>query len=112
MAHATRESHYVQVDRITYRLTQEALHNVRKHARARQVWLSLLLDQPRVAILRVRDDGRGFDLEHVLQTARARGSLGLTQMRERAERASGTFTIEAAPGKGTTIEVRLPMREI
>lgn len=94
-----------------FRLTQEALNNIRKHARAKRVKIELSIDEHRVAILRVRDDGVGFDIEPALQAARARGSVGLVQMRERAERAGGNFSIESARGKGTTILVRLPIRE-
>jgi signal transduction histidine kinase/DNA-binding response OmpR family regulator len=94
-----------------FRLTQEALNNVRKHARAKHVWIELEFDVPRAARLCVRDDGVGFNLAKALPAARARGSVGLVQMRERAERAGGSFAIETAPGKGTEIRVELPMRE-
>ncbi|MEW5720330.1 MAG: GAF domain-containing sensor histidine kinase, partial [Chloroflexota bacterium] len=93
-----------------FRLTQEALNNIRKHARARRVWVELNLDDHQMAVLRVRDDGSGFDLEKAMLAARARGSVGLIQMRERAERAGGRFAIETAPGKGTQIRVELPLR--
>ncbi len=52
----------------------------------------------------VSDDGAGVDLDLVLQSSTAR-SLGMTSMRERAELTSGTFSIESAPGEGTTIRV-------
>jgi signal transduction histidine kinase len=94
-----------------FRLTQEALNNIRKHARAQHVWITLNFDDPRAAMLDVRDDGVGFDLEKASQAARARGSVGLVQMRERAERAGGSFSITTAPGKGTEIHVELPTRE-
>lgn len=94
-----------------FRLTQEALNNVRKHARAKHVWIELVFDPPHAARLRVRDDGVGFDPSKALSAARARGSVGLAQMRERAERAGGTFVLETAPSKGTEIRVELPMRE-
>ena len=94
-----------------FRLTQEALNNIRKHANAKHVWINLSINNRRGAVLRVRDDGQGFDVNEALQAARARGSVGLVQMRERTERAGGVFSIETAPGKGTTIEVQLPVRE-
>jgi signal transduction histidine kinase len=93
-----------------FRLTQEALNNIRKHARAKHVWVDLTLDEQHAATLCVRDDGAGFNLDKALQAARARGSVGLVQMRERAERAGGRFNIETAPGKGTQIQVELPTR--
>jgi signal transduction histidine kinase len=94
-----------------FRLTQEALNNIRKHAQAKHVWVDLALEERRLATLRVRDDGRGFEVERSLQAAHARGSVGLVQMRERAERAGGTFSLESAPGQGTRIQVQLPIRE-
>ena len=59
----------------------------------------------------MRDDGCGFELNQALAAAQLRGSVGLVQMRERAERAGGAFTIDTSPGKGTRIEVVLPTRE-
>ncbi len=94
-----------------FRLTQEMLNNIRKHAKAKHVWIDLSITQPSIATLSVRDDGVGFDLDAALQAARARGSVGLVQMRERAERAGGTFSISTAPHQGTRIQVQLPIRE-
>jgi signal transduction histidine kinase len=94
-----------------FRLTQETLNNIRKHAQAKNVWIDLQFDDQQTATLRVRDDGCGFDLDQALVAAHQRGSVGLVQMRERAERAGGTFTIDTAPGKGTRIEVVLRTRE-
>lgn len=90
-----------------YRLVQEALNNVRKHAQASQVWIGLKFDSE-WTWLDVRDDGIGFDMIKALDAARGRGSVGILQMRERTERAGGTFEIETAEGKGTTIRVKLP----
>jgi PAS domain S-box-containing protein len=90
-----------------YRLTQEALHNIAKHAAARHV--SVLLER-RIdqAVLIIEDDGRGFVVDHV-STEPARGSLGLVSMRERATLVGGEFHIESAPGQGTSIYVRIPL---
>jgi signal transduction histidine kinase/CheY-like chemotaxis protein len=90
-----------------FRLTQESLNNIRKHAHAGNVWIDLELTDG-WATLSVRDDGRGFDAARALLEARARGSVGLLQMRERAERAGGSFQVEAEPGQGARIRVRLP----
>ena len=94
-----------------FRLTQEALNNIRKHAQAKNVWADLSFDDQHGATLQVRDDGCGFELNPALAAAQLRGSVGLVQMRERAERAGGAFTIDTSPGKGTRIEVVLPTRE-
>lgn len=93
-----------------FRLTQEALNNVRRHARAKHAWVDLEYVGDASAHLRVRDDGCGFDVQQALVAARSRGSVGLVQMRERAERAGGTFAIESSAGDGTQIQVELPIR--
>lgn len=90
------------------RVAQEALANVRKHARARTVALTLTYLDDAVR-LEVRDDGVGFEPE----LARDRdgwgaSGFGLTGMRERLEQNGGTLTVESAPGQGTTIAVALP----
>ena len=92
-----------------YRLAQEALNNIRKHAHASNVWLDFNFDD-QWATLVVRDDGAGFDMMKALDAARGRGSVGILQMRERTERAGGTFEIETDVGKGTRIQVKLPVR--
>jgi PAS domain S-box-containing protein len=90
-----------------YRLTQEALHNIAKHAAARHV--SVLLERRAdQAVLIIEDDGCGFVVDNV-STEPARGGLGLVSMRERATLVSGEFHIESAPGQGTSIYVRIPM---
>jgi signal transduction histidine kinase len=89
------------------RVAQEALANVRKHAAAEQVTVTLsYLDD--VVVLDVADDGVGFDAAGT--QAAAAGRLGLRAMRERAEQLGGHLTIESAPGEGTTIAVELPTR--
>jgi signal transduction histidine kinase len=61
-------------------------------------------------VLRVRDDGAGFDPDAVAAAARcpSEGGLGLPSMRERLEALGGSLRIESAPGRGTTVEARLP----
>ena len=91
-----------------YRIAQEALTNVAKHAGATQV--SVLVDQPDGEVrLIVEDDGRGFDPEATAARVRAERRLGLAGMRERAALAGGTVVIESSPGDGTTVYVRLPV---
>ncbi|MBZ9714732.1 sensor histidine kinase [Deinococcus multiflagellatus] len=85
-----------------YRVAQEALHNVVKHARAAQVWLSLSQTGDMVT-LHVRDDGRGFD-----PGAQGRGTLGQRSMRERASGAGGTLVVDSAPGQGSAVTLTLP----
>jgi signal transduction histidine kinase len=86
-----------------YRVLQEALTNVSKHARSPEVFVELCVDAARVA-LTVRDAGVGFAAETLDGTR-----LGLLGMRERAELLNGTFALKAEPGKGTEIRVTFPL---
>ena len=96
-----------QVEIALYRIAQEALNNVAKHAAATSVALILERRDQR-AVLVVEDNGRGFA---VRRTSRgpAKQRLGLVGMRERAVLASGTVDIESEPGKGTTVIVQIPL---
>ncbi len=85
-----------------YRLAQEALNNVLKHAHAARISLRLAIVNGH-ATLQVADDGVGF--EPSLQAAHG---LGLRGMRERAERLGGTLRIESSPGAGTRLQVEVP----
>jgi len=87
-----------------YRIVQEALNNTHKHARAGRVEI-LLEESDGDVVLVIVDDGRGFSMKS--KKNRLKG-LGLTGMTERASLIGGTLQFETAPGKGTTIHVRLP----
>jgi signal transduction histidine kinase len=90
-----------------YRLTQEALHNIIKHAGARHV--SVLLEhRGDRAVLIIEDDGRGFAVSDVLAHAGSK-CLGLVSMRERATLVGGELHIEAALGQGTSVFVYIPV---
>ena len=86
-----------------YRIAQEALANVRKHALARRVEV-LVESRSDGLVLRIRDDGTGFDR----RSAAAAGHLGLPAMRERAEMIGGHVRIDTTPELGTTVEAWLP----
>ncbi|MET7274167.1 MULTISPECIES: GAF domain-containing sensor histidine kinase [Streptomyces] len=86
------------------RVAQEALHNALRHSGAEHVDVTLTRRGPG-AVLRVTDDGSGFDPRTVRRAGR---HLGLVSMRDRANGAGGTLTVESAPGKGTTIEMEVP----
>ena len=91
-----------------YRVTQEALNNVYKHARATRV--SVLLEKRgRDVVLIVEDNGSGFDPTRVRGAA---DTLGLVGMRERAEIVGGALDVESEPGKGTTIFLRIPESQL
>jgi len=89
-----------------FRITQEALNNVAKHASASQVTISLIHEDGMLD-LAIADDGVGFDPMQVPETTE-RGGWGLGTMGERAEAAGGHLTIESQPGQGTRLVVRLP----
>jgi signal transduction histidine kinase len=91
-----------------FRIVQEAVTNAIRHAGARdlRVWLDRT---PERLALRVRDDGRGFDVEVRLDGAAAAGHLGVVGMRERVRAHGGDFRLRSRPGAGTTIEVELPI---
>jgi signal transduction histidine kinase len=94
---------------IAYRICQEALTNVRVHARASRV--EVRLEEARGGLLvSVADDGEGFDSDRVRATPR-RGHVGLTSMSERATMADGWCHIDSAPGQGTTVRFWLPTKD-
>ena len=97
-----------QVEIALYRIVQEALTNVSKHAGARRVSVITEYRQGRLLAV-VEDDGRGFNLAEVFGAAAARRRLGLIGMRERARMLGGEVEIESAPGSGTTLYVRVPV---
>jgi signal transduction histidine kinase len=80
--------------------------NVRKHAGA-SVAAITVTDQGDGIALRVEDDGVGFRVEEA--SGSAPGRMGLTNMRERAEIAGGTFEVRSGPSAGTSVDVRLPL---
>ncbi|HKG56842.1 MAG TPA: GAF domain-containing protein [Candidatus Limnocylindrales bacterium] len=96
----------IEVEEVLYRIAQEALHNVVKHAGARQVRLELIVEGADVR-LRIVDDGRGFDPTSVRD-----GHLGLTGMRARADKIDAGFDVRSGPGEGTTIDVVVPAEAI
>lgn len=98
-----------QIEITLYRIAQEALTNVFKHARARRV--SVLLEDKRnhVALI-IEDDGRGFHMDKLSKDgAGSQGHVGLIDMRERAVLAGGTLDVESTPGSGTTVFARIPL---
>jgi signal transduction histidine kinase len=97
-----------QIELTAYRIVQEALTNVARHAHARNV--SLLLDRRGERLIAVvEDDGRGFDLAAVTSSQESERSLGLAGMQERAALVGGTLSIESTPGSGTALFVTLPL---
>lgn len=93
-----------------FRIIQEALINIVKHAEATQVKVQLQLNVS-MAIVQVEDDGKGFDVEAALSDEGVRRNLGLHGMAERATLLGGTFTIRSQPGQGTCVRVEVPLLE-
>jgi signal transduction histidine kinase len=86
-----------------FRIAQESLNNVLKHAQAKSVRIEVLATGEDL-VLDVRDDGRGFD-----PGAAPAGRWGMTTMRERAQAAGGQLHLDAGPGRGTRIHARVPL---
>ncbi|MGC9961848.1 MAG: ATP-binding protein [Acidimicrobiales bacterium] len=100
------ESQPAEIDRVVlFRIAQEALMNVRKHARASRARVELVEAEDGYRV-RVSDDGVGFVTAKACDSPR--GHLGLTSMRQRAELVGGTCTIESALGRGTVVETWIP----
>ena len=93
------------IEDILYRVTQEALSNIGKHAQATTVQVSLVEGRRQIT-LSVTDNGRGFE---PAQSAR-RGSFGLIGMRERAHSVGGSLAIESDTRQGTTLRLTLPLK--
>jgi signal transduction histidine kinase len=91
---------------VLYRVTQEALANVAKHARASVVKVLLMKAREGVS-LEISDNGKAFDTGR-LSSAAWGNRLGLTGMRERVEMVGGRFSVESASGVGTTIRALIP----
>lgn len=95
---------------VLFRVAQEALTNVARHAKASRVEVSIK-ELPDGTGMRVTDDGKSFDVQRVLHSRSGR-RLGLLGMRERLEMVGGWLDIRSAPGEGTTIEARIPLRKL
>ncbi|HEU5367333.1 MAG TPA: GAF domain-containing sensor histidine kinase [Ktedonobacterales bacterium] len=90
-----------------FSITQEAVNNVLKHARARNCWIEIQ-EEPQALRVIVRDDGVGFDVQAVRQNYAQRGSWGLLNMRERAALVDGILTFQSQPGGGSIISLTVP----
>jgi signal transduction histidine kinase len=110
LLHDHREERFAAATEASaYRIVQEALTNVAKHARATscRVYLQRL---PNTILITVEDDGVGFDPAAGEQHRGARHGLGLVGIRERVARVQGTMRLESSPGKGTRLTVELPAK--
>ena len=92
---------------VIYRVVQSALNNVARHSEASRVQVSLETISD-VVCMEIKDDGKSFDVARFLHHAKNK-HLGLIGMRERVEMVGGKFSVESAPGQGTTIRAEIPM---
>jgi signal transduction histidine kinase len=94
-----------------YRLIQEGLNNIHKHARASRVSVRLVRVHPHI-ILRIEDNGCGFDIQEVLSRVAPEKRMGLVSMQQRARILNGEFDIRSELGKGTKISLKIPAGEM
>lgn len=97
------------IETACFRIVQEALTNIKRHAQASQVDIQLEREHDRV-VLRITDDGCGFNLDEMRARALAGDSIGVLGMQERATLIGGALTIASSPGKGSTVELTAPWR--
>ena len=95
---------------ILFRIIQEALTNIVKHSGASQVKVRLQMSDTK-AIVQVKDNGTGFDVEATLRRKSIRRKLGIHGMMERAALLGGTITIQSQPGYGSSLRVEVPVKE-
>ncbi len=93
-----------------YRLIQEGLNNIKKHAEAGHVIIRLVASSPNI-ILRIEDNGKGFDVARRLTSYFKEKRMGLSSMEERVSMLEGTMSIKSQPSKGTRIFIEVPCKE-
>jgi PAS domain S-box-containing protein len=98
-----------EIETACFRIVQESLTNIVRHAKARSVEIDLSQDAGTLEI-RIQDDGCGFNPAAVREHARAGGSMGMLGMQERASLIGGQLDIQSAPGQGSKLSLRCPLR--
>jgi len=101
-------NHAIQIN--VYRLVQEGLTNIRKHAAADKVTVRLVAAFPNI-ILRIEDNGRGFDVQKRAAATGSEKRMGLRSMQERVTLLSGEMKLQSKPGQGTKVFIKLPLGE-
>jgi signal transduction histidine kinase len=96
---------------VIFYIVEEAVTNARKHAKATHIWVRLSPFEKDIALLAIQDDGTGFDVSAVTRAYDQRGSFGMVNLQERAELVNGVLNIQSAPGKGTFVQVYIPLSE-
>ncbi|MEI7848289.1 MAG: sensor histidine kinase [Chloroflexota bacterium] len=96
-----------EIETGAYRIVQEALTNIIRHARARQAWIKIRLETDRL-IITIEDNGQGFVVADTMAVTK---SMGLSGIFERASLLKGSLTVDSSPGLGTRISVWLPLEK-
>jgi signal transduction histidine kinase len=95
---------------VLFYIVEEAVNNARKHAQAEHIWVRMKIQQDVLGVI-IEDDGVGFSVGAVDTNYDRRGSLGMVNMRERAEMVNGIVRIDSAEGRGTRVMVYVPLTE-
>jgi signal transduction histidine kinase len=93
-----------------YRLIQEALNNIKRHAGADQATIRLVASSPHI-VIRIKDNGKGFDVNRRRKQALKEKRMGLQSMVERVHLLEGKIDIQSRPGKGSYIRIEIPVKE-
>jgi signal transduction histidine kinase len=96
---------------VVFYIAEEAVNNVRKHAQAANTWVRLKSMEKDLVLLEIEDNGVGFNVGAMDAYYEQRGSLGMVNMRERAELVNGVLRIDSAEGHGTRIRALIPLTE-
>jgi signal transduction histidine kinase len=98
---------------VVFYLVEEAVNNARKHAQASEIHarLKFFTQDQSMALLEIADNGKGFDVASVNASYEKRGSLGMVNLQERAELINAALNIQSVPGKGTRVQVLIPLTE-
>jgi len=96
---------------VIFYIVEEAVNNARKHAQAGHIWVNLHPLKQGLALLEIQDDGIGFDVAAVNRSYDQRGSLGMVNLRDRTELVNGVLDVQSVPGKGTRVQVYIPLTE-
>lgn len=96
---------------VIFFISEEAVNNARKHAKAPLIKVRLRAIEHSLLLLEIKDNGAGFDVKAVNQNYESRGSLGMVNLKERTELINGLLNLDSAPGKGTNVQVFIPLSE-
>ena len=96
---------------VVFYIVEEAVNNARKHAAASNIWVRLKEMEPGLALLEIQDDGIGFDVQAMNKAYDKRSSLGMINLRERTEMVNGLLNIQSKHGRGTLVQVYVPLTE-